>query len=138
MLIVWFLAYKKLAQFAVQGALPPRRSESPVCSTDNNPSCVLHLLGWFIGSRGFSSLERRPEFWVLHINIPTCKQKRLDQTISKILSKNNSFQLKFYNFFHYTINILKLYMSFTNMEGICKEIRKKSSNIWLGTRHITL
>ena len=66
MLIVWFFVYKKLAQFAVQGALPPRRSESPVCATDNKPSCVLHLLGWFIGSRGFSSLERRPEFWVLH------------------------------------------------------------------------
>ena len=57
--------YKNLAQFAVQGALPPRRSESPVCATDNKPSCVLHLLGWFIGSRGFSSLEGRPEFWVL-------------------------------------------------------------------------
>ena len=59
--------YKRLAQFAVRGALPPRRSESPVCATDNKPSCTLHLLGWFIGSRGFSSLERRPEFWVLHI-----------------------------------------------------------------------
>ena len=57
--------YKKLAQFAVRGALPPRRSESPICATDNKPSCVLHLLGWFIESRGFSSLERRPEFWVL-------------------------------------------------------------------------
>ena len=57
--------YKKLAQFAVWGALPPRRSESPVCAADNKPSCVLHLLGWFIGSCGFSSLERRPEFWVL-------------------------------------------------------------------------
>ena len=56
----------KLAQFAVRCALPPRRSESPACATDNKPSCVLHLLGWFIGSRGFSSLERRPEFWVLH------------------------------------------------------------------------
>ena len=66
MLIVWFFAYKKLAQFAVRCALPPRRSESPVCATVNKPSCVLHLLGWFIGSRGFSSLERRPEFWVLH------------------------------------------------------------------------
>ena len=55
----------KLAQFAVRCALPPRRSESPVCAT-NKPSCVLHLLGWFIGLRGFSSLERRPEFCVLH------------------------------------------------------------------------
>ena len=67
MLIVWFFAYKKLAQFAVQCALPPRRSESPSCATDNKPSCLLHLLGWFIGSRGFSSLERRPEFWVLQM-----------------------------------------------------------------------
>ena len=56
----------KLSQFAVRGALPPRRSESPLCATDNKASCVLHLLGWFIGLRGFSSLERRPEFWVLH------------------------------------------------------------------------
>ena len=56
----------KLAQLAVRCALPPRRTESPVCANDNKPSCVLHLLGWFIGSRGFSSLERRPEFWVLH------------------------------------------------------------------------
>ena len=63
---MFFFAYKKLAQFAVRGALPPRRSESPVCATDNKPSRVLHLLGWFIGSHGFSSLERRPEFWVLH------------------------------------------------------------------------
>ena len=59
--------YKKLAQFAVRCALPPRRSESPVCATVNKPSCLLHLLGWFIGSCGFSSLEQRPEFWVLQI-----------------------------------------------------------------------
>ena len=59
--------YKKVAQFAVRCALPPRRSESPVCATDNKPSCVLHLLGLFIGSRSFSSLERRPEFWVIHL-----------------------------------------------------------------------
>ena len=70
MLIVWFFVYKKLAQFAVRGALPPRRSESPVCATDNKPSCTLHLLGWFIGSSGFSSLERRPEFWILHQQWP--------------------------------------------------------------------
>ena len=55
----------KLAQFAVRCALPPRISESPVCANDNKPSCVLQLLDWFIGSRGFSSLERRPKFWVL-------------------------------------------------------------------------
>ena len=59
--------YKKLAQFAVRGGLPPRRSESPVCATDNKPSCVLHLLGLFIGSCSFSSLEQRPEFWILHV-----------------------------------------------------------------------
>ena len=69
MLIVWFFVYKKLAQFAVRGALPPRRSESPGCAADNKPSCVLHLLGSFIGSRGFSSLEQRPEFWVLQYSI---------------------------------------------------------------------
>ena len=28
---------------------------------------MLHLLDWLIGSRGFSSLERRPEFWILHL-----------------------------------------------------------------------
>ena len=66
MLIVWFFVYKKLAQFAVRGALPPR-SESPGCAADNKPSCVLHLLGSFIGSRGFPYLEQRPEFWVLHL-----------------------------------------------------------------------
>ena len=69
MLIVCFFAYIKLAQFAVRCTLPPRRLESPVCATVNKPSCVLHLLGWFIGSRGFSSLEGRPEFWVLHSEI---------------------------------------------------------------------
>ena len=72
MLIVWFFVYKKLAQFAVRGALPHRRSESPVCTTDNKPSWVLHLLGWFIGSCGFSSLERRPEFCVLHSQPRDC------------------------------------------------------------------
>ena len=66
MLTVWVFVYKKLAQFAVRGALPPRRSESPGCAADNKTSCMLHLLGSFIGSRGFSSLEQRPEFWVLH------------------------------------------------------------------------
>ena len=69
MLIVWVFVYKKLAQFAVRGALPPRRSESPGCAADNKPSCALHLLGSFIGSRGFSSLEQRPEFWVLHYHL---------------------------------------------------------------------
>ena len=51
----------------------PGDQSHPVCATVDKPSCVLHLLGWFIGSRGFSSLERRPEFWVLQsftIKIP--------------------------------------------------------------------
>ena len=72
MLIVWFFVYKKLAQFAVRCALPPRRSESPGCAAANKPSCLLHLLGSFIGSRGFSSLEQRPEFWVLQ-NLLLCQ-----------------------------------------------------------------
>ena len=59
--------YKKLAQFAVRCALSPRRLESPGCAANNKPSCLLHLLGSFIGSRGFSSLEQRPEFWVLQV-----------------------------------------------------------------------
>ena len=33
---------------------------------------MLHLLDWFIGSCGFSSLERRPEFWVLHCEEILC------------------------------------------------------------------
>ena len=78
--------YKKLAQFAVRCALPPRRSESPVCATDNKPSCVLHLLGWFIVPRGFSSLERRPEFWVLYIYV----QMLLPLNSSRFLSLDSS------------------------------------------------
>ena len=49
----------------------PGDQSHPVCATDSKPSCVLHLLDWFIGSRGFSSLERRPEFWVLQSSIGT-------------------------------------------------------------------
>ena len=82
MLIVCFFVYKKLAQFAVRGALPPRRSESPGCAADNKPFCVLHLLGSFIGSRGFSPLEQRPEFWVLQFGygkeVPTVPEKTWD------------------------------------------------------------
>ena len=59
--------YKKLAQIAVRCALLLRRSESPVWATDNQPSCVLHVLASFTGLHGFSSLEGRPEFWVLHL-----------------------------------------------------------------------
>ena len=84
--------YKKLAQFAVRGALPPRRSESPVCATDNKPSCVLHLLGWSIGSRSFSSLERRPEFWVLqyHLLCPELHLSPLQNSYIDVLTPSKS------------------------------------------------
>ena len=64
MLIVWFFAYKILPNLLFHVLCLPGDQSHPVCATDNKP-CVLHLLDWFIGSRGFSSLERRPEFWVL-------------------------------------------------------------------------
>ena len=66
MLIVWFLSRKSLPNLLFGVLCLPGDQSHPVCETDNKPSRVLHLLGWFIGSRGFSSLERRPEFWVLH------------------------------------------------------------------------
>ena len=66
MLIEWFLSIKSLLNLLFGVLCLPGDRSHPVCATDNKPSCVLHLLGWFIGSRGFSSLERRPEFWVLH------------------------------------------------------------------------
>ena len=47
--------------------LPGDQSHRFVQPTINPLPSVLHLLGSFIGSRGFSSLERRPEFWVLHL-----------------------------------------------------------------------
>ena len=96
----------KLAQFAVRCALPPRRLESPGCATDNKPSCVLHLLGWFIGSRGFSSLEGRPEFWVL-------------QAVSYLISPDEAFfisvitiltfSISFWFFFRISISLLYSY-----------------------------
>ena len=104
MLIVCFFAYKKLAQFAVRGALPPRRSESPICATDNKLSCVLHLLGWFIGSRGFSSLERRPKFGVLHNHSATIFQYQyvphivLSQGLNNIRLVFNSVLFKWTSF----------------------------------------
>ena len=103
---MWFFVYKKLAQFAVRGALHPRRSESPVCATDNKPSCVLHLLDWFIGSRGFPSLERRPEFWVLQNKICKTGNKNLifltDRSICWLLSLNFCFA-SFWS--RYSVNI---------------------------------
>ena len=91
MLIVWFFVYKKLAQFAVRCALPPRRSELPGCAADNKPSCVLHLLGSFIGSRGFSSLEQRPEFWVLHYQIFTSILHKICERMKEVGAISKSF-----------------------------------------------
>ena len=65
MLIEWFLSIKSLPNLLFGVLCLPGDQSHPVCATDNKPSCMLHLLGWFIGSCGFSSLERRPEFWVL-------------------------------------------------------------------------
>ena len=62
---MWFFAYKSLPNLLFGVLCLPGDQSHPVCATDNKPSCALHLLGWFIGSRGFSCLERRPEFWVL-------------------------------------------------------------------------
>ena len=71
MLIVWFLSIKSSPNLLFGVLCLPGDQSHPVCATVratvNKPSCVLHLLDWFIGSRGFSSLERRPEFWVLHL-----------------------------------------------------------------------
>ena len=65
MLIMWFFAYKSLPNLLFRVLCLPGDQSHPVCATDNKPSCVLHLLDWFIGSRGIPSLEQRPEFWVL-------------------------------------------------------------------------
>ena len=65
MLIVWILSIKSLPNLLFGVLCLPGDQSHPVCETVNKPSCVLHLLDWFIGSRGFSSLGRRPEFWVL-------------------------------------------------------------------------
>ena len=81
MLIVWFLSIKSLPNLLFGVLCLPGDQSHPVCATDNKPSCVLHLLGWFIGSRGFFSLERRPEFWVLQTAINSQK-KRYNQSVN--------------------------------------------------------
>ena len=63
-----FLPIKSLPNLLFWVLCLPGDQSHPVCATDNKPSSVLHLLDWFIGSRGFSSLERRSEFWVLPLN----------------------------------------------------------------------
>ena len=69
MLIVWFLPIKILPNLLFRVLCLPGDQSHPVCATINKPSCVLHLLDWLIGSRGFFSLERRPEFWVLQFKV---------------------------------------------------------------------
>ena len=60
-------AYKSLPNLLFGVLCLSGDQSHPVCATKNKPSCLLHLLDWFIGSCGFSTLERRPEFWVLHL-----------------------------------------------------------------------
>ena len=69
MLIEWFLSIKSLPNLLFGVLCLPGGQSQTVCATVNKPSCVLHLLDWLIGSHGFSSLERRPEYWVLHDNV---------------------------------------------------------------------
>ena len=82
MLIEWFLSIKSLLNLLFGVLCLPGDQSHSICATDNKPSCALHhnkpscalhLLGWFIGSCSFSSLERRPEFWVLHTVQPVGK-----------------------------------------------------------------
>ena len=65
MQIMWFFAYKSFPNFLFGVLCLPGDHSHPFCATDNKPSCVLHLLDWFIGLRSFPSLEQRLEFWVL-------------------------------------------------------------------------
>ena len=69
MMIVWFLSIKSLLNLLFGVLCLPGDQSHQVCATDNKPSCVLHLLDWFIESLSFSSSEQRPEFWVLHYNL---------------------------------------------------------------------
>ena len=65
MLIVWFLSIKNLPNLLFGVLCLPGDQSHPFAQLTINPLAQLHLLGWFIGSCGFSSSERRPEFWVL-------------------------------------------------------------------------
>ena len=62
MLIEWFLSIKSLPNLLFGVLCLPGDQSHPVCATDNKPSCVLHLLGWFIGSRGFPPWNKGPNF----------------------------------------------------------------------------
>ena len=54
--------YKKLTQFAVRGALPTRRSESPVCATDNKPSWCCICWAGLLGRVVFPPWNEGPNF----------------------------------------------------------------------------
>ena len=79
MLRVWFFAYKKLAQFAVRYALPPRRSESPFAQPTINPLACCICWAGFLGCAVFppwnegpsfgSYSIRRPKYWSFSFNI---------------------------------------------------------------------
>ena len=62
MLIVWFFAYKKLAQFAVRYALPPRRSESPFAQPTINPLACCICWAGFLGRAVFPPWNEGPNF----------------------------------------------------------------------------
>ena len=66
----FFLPIKSLPNLLFGVLCLPGDQSHLVCTTDNKASCVFRLLDWFIGSLGFSSLEGRPEFWVLQYDIP--------------------------------------------------------------------
>ena len=48
MLIEWFLSIKSLPNLLFGVLCLPGDQSHLVCATDNKPSCVLHLLDWFI------------------------------------------------------------------------------------------
>ena len=48
MLIVWFSVYKSLPNLLFRVLCLPGDQSHPLCATDNKPSCMLHLLGFFL------------------------------------------------------------------------------------------
>ena len=57
-----FFAYKKLAQFAVRGALPPRRSESPFAQPAINPLACCICWAGLLGRAVFPPWKEGPNF----------------------------------------------------------------------------
>ena len=87
MLIVWFFAYKKLAQFAVRCALPPRRSESPVCATDNKPFACCICWAGLLSCAVFPPWNEGPNFGFYSVTIlpPPILHKLSEFTAIRIL-----------------------------------------------------